>query len=131
MPEARRDFDYGDVFPHDVDMDCLNGLDFKKGCYVGQEVVSRMQHRGTARRQVVLAEGAAALPTAGTEIIASGKPVGSLGSSAGTKGLALVRLDRAKAAIDAGEAMIADGVEVRLSLPAFATFTWPAETEAE
>ena len=38
-------------------MDFLGGLDFKKGCYVGQEVVSRMQHRGTARRRPVIVTG--------------------------------------------------------------------------
>ena len=53
---------YGDAFPHETNMDRLHGVDFDKGCYVGQEVVSRMQHRGTARTRTVrvVIEGAAA-----------------------------------------------------------------------
>ena len=46
---AGSDFIYGDAFPHETDMDQLGGVDFDKGCYIGQEVVSRMEHRGTAR----------------------------------------------------------------------------------
>src|SRR4051812_42084090 len=48
-PRGGIDFMYGDAFPHETNMDRLHGVDFDKGCYVGQEVVSRMQHRGTAR----------------------------------------------------------------------------------
>ena len=52
-PRGGLDFMYGDAFPHETNMDRLNGVDFDKGCYVGQEVVSRMQHRGTARTRTV------------------------------------------------------------------------------
>ena len=45
------------MFPHDIGMDLLGGVDFKKGCYIGQEVVSRMEHRGTARRRPVIVSG--------------------------------------------------------------------------
>ncbi|MCJ9674177.1 folate-binding protein YgfZ, partial [Neorhizobium sp. SHOUNA12B] len=74
------DYALQDAFPHDVLLDQTSGLSFRKGCYVGQEVVSRMQHRGTARRRVVIVSGDAALPASGTEIVAGGKPVGALGS---------------------------------------------------
>ena len=52
-PRGGLDFHYNDAFPHEADMDQLNGIDFEKGCYVGQEVVSRVEHRGTARKRVV------------------------------------------------------------------------------
>ncbi len=52
-PRGGLDFMYGDAFPHETNMDRLHGVDFDKGCYVGQEVVSRMQHRGTARTRTV------------------------------------------------------------------------------
>ncbi|MBC8049825.1 MAG: folate-binding protein YgfZ, partial [Chitinophagales bacterium] len=71
VPEGGRDYVYGDAFPHDVCMDLLNGVDFKKGCYVGQEIVSRMQHRGTARRRVVAVVAETPL-TEGVDIIAGG-----------------------------------------------------------
>ena len=82
--------------------DLLNGVDFEKGCYVGQEVVSRMQHRGTARKRVVPIEGASDLPTGGAEISAGGKPIGQLGSVSARAGLALIRLDRAEKAKQQG-----------------------------
>ncbi|WP_332696955.1 CAF17-like 4Fe-4S cluster assembly/insertion protein YgfZ, partial [Bosea sp. (in: a-proteobacteria)] len=47
IPDGGRDFAYGDAFPHEALFDQLGGVSFKKGCYIGQEVVSRMQHRGT------------------------------------------------------------------------------------
>eukprot|EP01037_Dinobryon_pediforme_P027584 gene27584-30527_t len=54
VPEAGRDFALGDAVPHDVNFDDLNAIDFRKGCYVGQEIVSRMKHRGAARRRLVI-----------------------------------------------------------------------------
>jgi len=125
VPEGGRDFAFGDAFPHDADMDDLGGLDFRKGCYVGQEIVSRMQHRGTARRRAVHASSEAALPPAGTAIDAGGRAIGTLGGVDGSEGIALVRLDRARQAMDAGAPILADGVPLTLSLPAFARFTWP------
>ncbi|MBB4303930.1 hypothetical protein GGD81_002982 [Rhodobium orientis] len=125
VPEAGVDFDYGEVFPHDVDMDFLAGLSFAKGCFVGQEVVSRMQHRGTARRRVVKASAQADLPAPGTAITAGEKTIGSLGSVAGTDGLALVRIDRAKTAMDAGTPLLSGDAELTLSIPDWAGFGWP------
>ena len=120
------DFAFGDAFPHDADMDQLGGVDFKKGCFVGQEVVSRMEHRGTARRRFVIARGDSSLPAPGTEILAGERPVGTLASSVEGTGLALVRLDRAKEAIDAGTPLAAGETPVSLALPDWAKFGWPA-----
>lgn len=131
VPEGGRDFAFGDTFPHDADMDALAGIDFAKGCYVGQEVVSRMQHRGTARRRIVMASAAGPLPPAGTALTAGDRPLGTLGTVSGSAGLALVRLDRAKAAIDAGLPIVADGTAVTLTIPPWATFGWPETAAAE
>ena len=57
VPEGGRDYAFGDAFPHEALFDQLNGVDFAKGCYVGQEVVSRMEHRGTARKRIVPVAG--------------------------------------------------------------------------
>ena len=78
-------------------MDQLGGVDFDKGCYVGQEVVSRMQHRGTARTRIVpdWSSTKASAATEGTEAMAGGKPIGRIGSVArGGRALAMLRLDR-------------------------------------
>ena len=85
---------YGDAFPHETNMDRLHGVDFDKGCYVGQEVVSRMQHRGTARTRTVTILLDEFSPEAGQTILAGDKTVGTMGSTAGRKGLALIRTDR-------------------------------------
>jgi len=130
VPEGSVDFAYGDAYPHDVDMDQLAGVDFKKGCYVGQEVVSRMQHRGTGRRRFVVAGATAPLPAPGTPLTAGPASIGTLGSSSGPNALALVRLDRAKVAIDAGTPITAGDSVLTLSLPSWAHFDWPAAAAA-
>ncbi|MCX5479273.1 folate-binding protein [Kaistia geumhonensis] len=131
VPEGGRDFAFGEAFPHDVDMDDLDGLDFRKGCYVGQEIVSRMQHRGTARRRAVIVTGEGALPDAGTSVEGNGKALGAMGSHAGATGIALLRLDRTRLALDSGATISAGGVPLSVTLPAFARFGWPAGSEDE
>ena len=125
VPEGGIDFAFGDAFPHDAVMDQLAGVDFVKGCYVGQEVVSRMEHRGTARRRIVHVRAASPIPPAGAEITAGGKPVGTIASSADHAGLALVRLDRAREAIDTGVPLMARGMPVEVEIPEWARFKWP------
>jgi len=131
VPESGPDYALGDAFPHDVLLDQTGGVGFKKGCYVGQEVVSRMQHRGTARRRFLIAAGDAALPAAGTEITAGGRSVGTLGSVAGRTGLALVRIDKVKAAMDSGTPILGGDVTLSLSIPGWASFSFPENAAAE
>jgi folate-binding protein YgfZ len=117
VPRGGIDFSYGDAFPHETNMDRLHGVDFDKGCYVGQEVVSRMQHRGTARSRIVRLMLDGPRPEAGIEIRAGDKPVGTMGSSADGRGLALIRLDRAADAQDAAVPLLSGGIVVRLAEP--------------
>jgi folate-binding protein YgfZ len=126
IPEGGVDFAFGDTFPHDAAMDSLHGVAFEKGCYIGQEVVSRMRHRGTARRRVVALQAAEPLPEPGADIIAADVPVGRLGSSADGRAIGIARLDRLRAALDAGQPVHVGGLEVAVSLPAWATYDWPA-----
>jgi folate-binding protein YgfZ len=129
IPASGHDYALQDAFPHDVLLDKTGGLSFRKGCYVGQEVVSRMQHRSTARRRVALVLGVSALPPAGTEIIAGSKTVGALGSVAGNKGLAIVRTDRVGDALARGLALTAGDVAVTLMLPAWTGLVFPTEAQ--
>ena len=117
VPRGGADFIYGDAFPHETNMDRLHGVDFDKGCYIGQEVVSRMQHRGTARTRIVRLIIDGVRPEAGTEIRAGDKPVGTMGSSIDGAGLALIRLDRAADALDTGVPLTAGGIAIRLAEP--------------
>ena len=125
VAESGADFALGDAFPHDILLDQNGGVGLKKGCFVGQEVVSRMHHRGTARRRLLLAGSEAALPRPGTDITADGRPVGTLGTVAGRRGLAIVRVDKVKAAVDAGVPLLAGTTEVTLSIPEWAGFGFP------
>jgi folate-binding protein YgfZ len=102
VPRGGADFVYGDAFPHEADMDQLGGVDFAKGCYVGQEVVSRIEHRGIARTRAVALryEGAAR-----------------------GCGIALIRLDRVAEADQS--TLAAGGIPIRLVKPDWARFSFP------
>ena len=130
IPRGGLDFIYGDAFPHEADMDQLGGVDFDKGCYIGQEVVSRMEHRGTARNRVVPVAYDAFAPEAGVPVMAGERQVGTMGSSAAGRGLAMLRLDRVAEALAAGTALTAGGVTIRAEKPEWARFAWPGETKA-
>ncbi|HSI41569.1 MAG TPA: folate-binding protein [Xanthobacteraceae bacterium] len=130
VPEGGRDFAYGDAFPHEADMDQLNGIDFTKGCYVGQEIVSRMQHRGTARTRIIPFAVCGAPPPPGTEIVAGGKSIGRLGSGVDGRVLASVRLDRIEDARAAGHNIEADGTALVPEKPEWARFAIPGTESA-
>ena len=130
VPRGGLDFIYGEAFPHETDMDQLNGVDFDKGCYVGQEVVSRVEHRASARSRIVPIAYDEFAPNSGLPIMAGDKQVGTLGSTAKGRGLALVRLDRVEDARAAGTPLLAGGIAIRVVKPAWATFDWPGEAKA-
>ncbi|KQP04818.1 folate-binding protein YgfZ [Methylobacterium sp. Leaf93] len=131
IPEGGRDFAYGDAFPHEALMDQLAGVDFRKGCYVGQEVVSRMQHRGTARTRIVpvISRDGEAV-TSGAEVTAGPRGLGTVGSVSGARGLAMLRLDRLADAVAAGEPVRAGATILGVEKPSFATFAFPEVTPA-
>ena len=131
VAESGSDYALSDAFPHDVLYDQNGGVGLRKGCYIGQEVVSRMHHRGTARRRVLIAEAGADLPAAGTPVLAQGRPAGALGTVLGSRGLALVRIDKVKAAMDAGEPVTAGDVALTLSIPPGMGFAFPEASTGE
>ncbi|HEY1862815.1 MAG TPA: folate-binding protein [Roseiarcus sp.] len=114
-PKGGVDFAYADAFPHDANFDLLHGVDFDKGCYVGQEVVSRMKHRGTARKRVARVKLDGPAPAPGTPVMDRELAVGALGSSSGREALALLRLDRAEEAMAAGRTLSAGGIGLALA----------------
>jgi folate-binding protein YgfZ len=113
--ELGPDFGPDTLFPHDIGMDLLGGVDFQKGCYIGQEVVSRMQHRGTARRRPVIVSGVTA--EAGTPVLVGGREAGFVGKAVEGKAVGIVRLDR----FDGGEVTVG-GKVVDVTLPAWANY---------
>ncbi len=126
VPRGGEDFAYGNTFPHEADMDQLAGVDFDKGCYIGQEVVSRVEHRASARNRLVPIAYDDYAPSSGLPVMAGDKEIGTLGSTAKGRGLALIRLDRLADALTAGLPLICGNIPIRVLKPDWATFAWPA-----
>jgi len=124
--EQGADFAGNEVFAHDIGLDILGGIDFEKGCFIGQEVVSRMKHRGTARRRPVIVRGSGPLEK-GAAVTAGGRNVGMLASVAGNAGLAIIRIDR----VDNPDDARAGDVAARLELPRWADYSFAALADGE
>jgi len=122
IADSDADIGSGELFPHEANLDQLNGVSFAKGCYVGQEVVSRMEHRSTARNRILPLQLDGTAPPKGTPIRAGEKQVGTILSSAGDRALGLLRLDRLADAAQAGDRLLTDSVPVHVIKPAFARF---------
>ncbi len=129
VPQGGRDFAYGDAFPHEACMDQLGGVDFDKGCYVGQEVVSRTQHRGSARNRVAALRFSGDAPTEGAEILAGEKTIGRVGSvdAANGRAIATLRLDRLADALAEKLPLLAGEAQLRAEKPVWAQYSFPAQ----
>ena len=101
VPEWGRDYRAAEVFPTDINMDLMDGIDYRKGCFVGQEVASRMKRKALIRKRTVRVKGAAL--AAGAEVRAGANLLGTVTSAADGEGLALIRTDRFAKAIMAKE----------------------------
>ena len=122
IPEGGKDYDFGDAYPHEANFDLLKGVSFTKGCYVGQEIVARMQHKTVVRKRIVAVEGISDLPSGRPDVIAGEAVIGKLGSVNGRQGLAMMRLDRAAEFDSKSVALTAAGVELSVNAPALAQF---------
>jgi folate-binding protein YgfZ len=122
LADTDADLGSGEFFPHEANLDQLGGVSFRKGCYVGQEVVSRMEHRGTARSRILPVTLEADAPPKGTDIRAGEKQVGTLLSSSGQQALALIRLDRLA---EASGPLHAGGVPLQVLKPGWARYGVP------
>jgi folate-binding protein YgfZ len=104
IPEFGRDIG-PDTYILEAGFERLNGVDFRKGCYVGQEVTARMKHKTELRKGLVVVGIKGSAPE-GTEITREGRPVGTLHSQSGDKAIAYLRFDRAGPGMIAGDATI-------------------------
>ena len=125
LPDSIRDIGSGEMFPHECNLDQLGAIDFKKGCYVGQEVVSRTEHRGTARKRVLPIRSDGIAPVSGETLSADGKAIGTVLSESGGHALAIVRLDRAASALENGNALETPGGTVCLLRPEWVQYDVP------
>jgi folate-binding protein YgfZ len=127
LAEGGQDFESGEIFPHEANFDQIGAISFRKGCFVGQEVVSRIEHRGTARSRILPCRVEGALPAKGSEISVAGKVIGRACSGAGNRLLALLRLDRLEEARGSGQPVTAGGSTLHPERPPWARFTLPAD----
>ena len=111
VPEGGKDYDFGDAYPHEANFDVLHGVSFTKGCYVGQEVVARMQNKTVVRKRVIKVTGSAALMS-GSDVLLGEAVIGRIGSVDGNNALALLRLDRADEAREKGITLTASGITI-------------------
>ncbi|GIT91064.1 aminomethyltransferase [Jannaschia pagri] len=93
IPETGRELIHGESYILEMGFERLGGVDFKKGCYVGQEIVARMHHKTTLRKGLARVAGPV---TEGAEITSGGKPAGVIHTCAGDRALAYLRFDRAE-----------------------------------
>src|SRR5258706_8278394 len=107
------------VFALDAGLEELHGVSFKKGCYIGQEVTSRMKHRATARRRFIIADTVGQLPAPGTPLIAAQRELGTLATGRNGRALALLRLDRLNEAEEMGYPIMAAGQQFHLRRPSW------------
>ncbi len=121
VPDGGRDLVVEKSFLLENNFEELNGVDFEKGCYVGQEVTARTKHRGLVKKRMLPVQASGPLPGSGTKITLDGKDAGVMFSSVGTRGLALLRLERVEEAARAGTELSSDGTKLRATVPDWLT----------
>ncbi|MFT4347207.1 YgfZ/GcvT domain-containing protein [Bartonella ancashensis] len=124
ITESSQDYEIGKVFPHDINYDQIDGVSFNKGCYIGQEIVSRMHHRRTARRRILIVKGQNLLmPRA--DIKAGNKVLGQLGTCVENEALVLMRIDHVKDAMTQEIPLTVNNHPVTVSIPENVNFSFP------
>lgn len=106
LPHGSEDFVPNKTFAAEIGLEALHGVDFTKGCYVGQEVTARTKHKGTVRKGLCVVRSKDQLPAAGSAVFAGDIEVGQMHSSAGNIGLAMLRFEHAGAVLQSGEIML-------------------------
>ncbi|WP_455474503.1 CAF17-like 4Fe-4S cluster assembly/insertion protein YgfZ [Bartonella sp. B30(2025)] len=127
IAESDKDYEIGKVFPHDINYDQISGLVFNKGCYIGQEVISRMHHRRAVRRRILVVKSQHILiPKSSIE--AGGKVFGHLGTCVANEALALMRIDHVKDAMDNNITFTVNNIPVTINISENMNFTFPENT---
>jgi folate-binding protein YgfZ len=127
LADSDGDIGSGELFPHEANFDQLGAVSFTKGCYIGQEVVSRMEHRATARSRTLPVTFDGAAPARGAAIKSADKIIGSVLSSAGNAALALLRLDRMA---EATQPLLTEAVRIHVHKPPWIKYDVPSKDYA-
>jgi tRNA-modifying protein YgfZ len=122
VAEGDRDYRIGDTFPHEANYDLFAGVSFTKGCFVGQEVVARMQNKTVVRKRVVRFTASSPV-SEGAAVCVGAAEIGRVGSVDGARGLAMLRLDRATEAAAGGQELRVGNATFRPDAEALARYT--------
>ena len=108
IPDGSRDLEREKATLLESNFEELNGVDWDKGCYMGQELTARTKYRALLKKRIIPVRIEGPLPPHGTPILADGKPVGTIRSGRGTRAMALLRLEAIEsgAPLHAGDAII-------------------------
>jgi folate-binding protein YgfZ len=118
LPDGPPDFEPGTTLLMEAGFDELHGVAWDKGCYMGQELTARTKYRGLVKRRLVPVTASDLPPPPGTPVFAEGAEVGTMRSSAGTLGLASLRLDALAKPLLAGNALLTPQIPAWMTLPA-------------
>lgn len=116
-PEFGKDFDGSEMFLMDVNYDALAGVSYQKGCFVGQEVASRMKRKGEARKRTLIVDLDGPAPERGTPVTAGESTLGEILSAQDGRALAMIRLDRWEKAKAVKVLSVANGAPAPLRVP--------------
>ena len=122
LPDGSRDLVIDKATMVESNFEELNGIDFGKGCYVGQEVTARTKYRGLVRKRLWRVDVDGPLPAPGTPIMLNGKEAGTMQSGRDSVGIALLRLERVDQAESSGEPLIAGEARLTPVKPDWAKF---------
>jgi folate-binding protein YgfZ len=120
VPDGIRDIEIDKGLLLENHFEALNGVDFKKGCYVGQELTARTKYRGLVKKQLYKVSAGSPLPPIGTMVMLGEQEAGTIRSSLGNQGLALLRLEAVAKAAETGEVLRAEGIALIPKLPDYA-----------
>ncbi|WP_428249937.1 YgfZ/GcvT domain-containing protein [Ferrovibrio sp.] len=120
VPDGTRDIERDKGLLLENHFEALNGVDFNKGCYVGQELTARTKYRGLVKKQLFQVQAETALPARGSLVLLDGQEAGELRTSLGNHGLALLRLEAVAKAAAGGQPLTCEGIALTARLPDYA-----------
>ena len=122
LPDGSRDMAVDRALPLESGLSDLNGIDFEKGCFIGQEVTTRMHHRGLVRKRLLPVEIYGTAPAPGIKVMQGNVEAGEITSSTGDSGLALLRLDMVADDEVTDGGLTADGAKIKPRKPGWVNF---------
>jgi len=119
LPDGSRDMEVDKAILLESGFEELHGLDWDKGCYMGQELTARTKYRGLVKKRLLPVQIEGPLPSPGTQITAGGKDAGEMRSGQGSRAIALLRLEAVsgEAPLMAGETRIIPHIAPWVALP--------------